>query len=87
MADAIGYHIDVVSSEESDTDTASGKLDRTTRRPWVGINFECCGVYARIYRDPAASQYVGRCPRCRSPITLRVGADGVESRLFRARPV
>lgn len=54
-------------------------------RPWVGIQFECCGVYTRIYRSPNAREYRGRCPRCGSEVTLRVGPDGTASRFFSAR--
>ncbi len=54
-------------------------------RPWLGVNFECCGVYARIYRSADGVAYSGRCPRCLRPISMRVGQGGVSQRLFRAR--
>lgn len=54
-------------------------------RPYVGILFECCGVYARVYRDPKAREYRGRCPRCLRTVRLRVGAEGTSQRLFRAQ--
>jgi len=54
------------------------------RRPWVGIHFDCCGVYARVYRDGAATIYEGRCPRCLRKVKLRVGPGGTDSRFFRA---
>mgnify|MGYP001279641547 CR=1 FL=1 len=53
-------------------------------RPYIGIHFECCGVYARIYRQPEAREYVGRCPRCLRTVRVRVGPQGTASRLFRA---
>jgi len=69
--------------------TKPGKTEaaRGQRRPWVGIHFECCGVYARVYREPDASCYVGYCPRCQRRVTLRVGPDGVSARFFRASPL
>jgi len=62
--------------------------DRSRRpvvgRPWVGILFECCGVYARLYRQPDQMCYVGHCPRCLRVVRLRVGPEGTDARLFRA---
>jgi len=54
-------------------------------RPYVGVYFECCGVYARIYRQPHQQLYLGRCPHCLRTVRLRVGPDGTTARLFRAR--
>ena len=54
-------------------------------RPFLGVLFECCGVYARIYRDPDARFYVGRCPRCLRVLKVRVGPDGTPARFLRAR--
>ncbi len=53
-------------------------------RPYVGILFECCGVYERVYRDPQSDHYQGRCPRCLREIRLRVGPGGTSARQFRA---
>ncbi len=55
-------------------------------RPWIGIHFQCCGVYTRVYRDSRATSYEGRCPKCAAKVSLRVGPDGVASRVFTARP-
>ena len=54
------------------------------QRPYIGILFECCGVYARVYRQPDQRVYAGRCPRCLCPVRVRVGKDGVATRIFRA---
>jgi len=53
--------------------------------PHVSILFECCGVYARIYRRPDEDRYRGRCPKCLRSLELRVGPDGTPARMFRAR--
>lgn len=54
-------------------------------RPYIGILFECCRVYARIYRQPDGKMYEGRCPKCLRTVRVRVGKDGTTSRLFRAQ--
>src|SRR5262249_48929905 len=68
--------------------SANAKPDGSAagERPWIGIHFECCGVYCRVYRAAEDTQYQGRCPKCARKITLKVGPEGVASRVFVARP-
>jgi len=54
-------------------------------RPYIGVHFECCGVYARIYRQHDTMVYLGRCPRCLRQVRVRVGPGGTNARLFHAR--
>lgn len=54
-------------------------------RPYIGVHFDCCGVYVRIYRAPGADRYVGRCPCCGARVTAQVGSDGTTQRIFHAR--
>jgi len=51
-------------------------------RRWLSIWFNCCSVYARIYRDPGAPFYKGQCPRCGARVRARVGPDGTTRRMF-----
>lgn len=53
-------------------------------KPWLGILFTCCGVYARIYKNHAGRKYVGRCPKCGAPLEVRVGPGGTHQRFFAA---
>jgi hypothetical protein len=61
-----------------------GQSDAGVERPYVGILFECCGVYARVYRRPDQKFYFGRCPKCLRATRIRVGRDGINAKLFRA---
>lgn len=89
MGDVHGKLDLVVNSDgtlrDASADPASAGEPRD--RPWIGIHFQCCGVYTRVYRQREAGSYEGRCPKCAAKVSLRVGPDGVASRVFTARPV
>ncbi len=54
-------------------------------RPYIGIMFDCCGVYARIYRNKEGTAYVGRCPKCMREVRLKTGDGGTNTRFFHAQ--
>ena len=74
------YHLDIAQLRESET--SSAQSSGPAGRPWIGIHFDCCGVYTRLYRDGAGTAYEGCCPRCRGRVTLRVGPGGTNARFF-----
>jgi hypothetical protein len=51
-------------------------------RPFLSVQFACCAVYQRVYRDPDGKQYRGRCPRCGKSVTFAVGEGGTSARYF-----
>ncbi|NOT01796.1 MAG: hypothetical protein HOP29_14340 [Phycisphaerales bacterium] len=51
-------------------------------RPWLGVRFDCCNVYIRVYRNRDGTAYAGRCPSCGRAIHVPVGPDGCSSRFF-----
>ncbi len=76
------YHLEIEGLDESGQST---DLNNSLRgRPWVGIHFECCSVYSRIYRNKEGTRYHGYCPRCTRKVSLRVGTGGTDSRFFSA---
>lgn len=54
-------------------------------RPYLGIMFECCSVYARVYRRPDQKAYIARCPRCLRAAKIRVGPEGKDQHFLVAR--
>jgi len=63
-------------------DEESTPDSRLAGRPWVGVRFDCCGVYCRVYKRADGLAYEGRCPRCGRQVRLRVGPDGTAARFF-----
>ena len=54
-------------------------------RPFLSVQFACCNVYQRVYRDAAGNAYRGRCPRCGQQVTFAVGEGGTSARSFIVR--
>jgi hypothetical protein len=55
------------------------------KRRFLGVLFECCRVYARVYANAERTAYVGSCPRCGKRVQVRIGPEGSDSRFFTAR--
>ena len=65
------------------TPPASDSLDRPPHpRAWLGILFNCCHTYGRIYRNREGTEYVGRCPACGHIVRAGIGPGGSSRRIF-----
>ena len=71
-------------SSDVPRDRAEEAADASAGRRFVGVRFECCSVYARIYANRDASAYEGHCPRCAKRVRLAIGPGGTDSRFFTA---
>lgn len=56
-----------------------------TGRPYLSVQFDCCNVYQRIYRDKDGQHYTARCPRCGKTARFAVGQGGTSARFFVVR--
>ena len=53
-------------------------------KKFLGIMFECCNVYRRIYINKGGNAYEGRCPKCFGRIKVAIGPYGTDKRIIRA---
>jgi len=67
----------VRNGQEAEVGASSG-------RPFISVQFDCCQVYSRVYKNREGTAYVGWCPKCARKVTVKVGAGGVNCRFFRA---
>jgi hypothetical protein len=81
MSDQPAYRLEIPGMD----DPTDAEASRPTPRRWIGIHFECCGVYSRLYRNRQGTAYEGRCPHCLAPVRILIGPGGTDDRFFRAR--
>lgn len=81
MSQEPDYILDIPGLEESPSQIPA---DVSAGRKWIGIKFDCCGSYSRIYRNKAGTAYEGFCPKCTARIRVPIGPSGTSQRIFRA---
>ena len=76
MSDEREYNLDLSVGNRPAEEHPGGK------RPFLSVQFACCGIYQRIYRAADGKSYQGRCPRCGKPVRFVVGPGGTDARSF-----
>ena len=61
---------------------ANNQNTASTSRRFVGVQFACCDLYARVYINRDETAYHGNCPRCAKAVHLKIGPGGTDSRFF-----
>jgi len=77
IVDIDGLHVPGGEKRGADSPSFRG-------RPWLAVQWKCCSVYSRIYRNKAGTMYEGKCPKCGSPVSAKVGPGGTSKRFFEA---
>jgi len=81
MSEEPAYILDIRGLGEH---PGSKPAETASPRKWIGVHFECCGVYTRLYRNQQGTAYEGYCPHCTRPVRVAIGPQGTAHRMFRA---
>lgn len=54
------------------------------RKPFIGVKFDCCQVYTRIYANKDETAYEGRCPKCLRKVCIEIHKKSVHCKFYSA---
>lgn len=83
----VGENLDLSSEPDDDGPASRERRVRAaslTGRPFLGVRFVCCDVYARVYINREATAYQGHCPKCSRPLVVKISPDGSNAQFFEA---
>ncbi len=60
-------------------------MENKNKTNFLGVMFECCGVYGRLYKNKAGTHYTGYCPKCMKPVKIKIGEGGTTERFFKVQ--
>ena len=66
----------------------NNEQQKQEKRKFLGIWFECCHVYGRLYKNKEGTKYIGRCPKCLRSIQVNINSESekaTDRRFFRGR--
>ena len=58
--------------------------NKPKKRKFIGVWFECCHAYGRLYKSKDGTCYRGRCPRCLRSVKVPIdsNSENATSRRF-----
>lgn len=57
-------------------------MNKLKDKKFLGIKFNCCQVYYRIYVNRTGTHYEGRCPKCGRPVQVRIDPSATNNARF-----
>ncbi len=71
-------------SHEQNVFGGSKEPAKRTPRPFLGVQFDCCRTYNRIYINRDRTAFVGHCPKCGKQVRAEISPDGTDTKFFSA---
>ena len=57
----------------------SDNQEPSQKRKYLGVYFDCCHAYGRLYQNKMGTAYVGRCPRCLRNIRVNIDKNSTNA--------
>ena len=48
------------------------------KRDFIGVQFDCCKTYTRVYLKDGGRSQIAHCPKCGKPFTIRFSPSGTD---------
>jgi len=64
----------------------TNKNNESVKRKYIGVWFDCCQTYGRLYKNKEGTCYRGRCPKCLRPVRVYIDSsseNATDRRFFR----
>ena len=69
-----------------DTEMQEDNENKPAKRKYIGVWFECCHAYGRLYQNKEGTCYRGRCPKCLRSVRVPIDSNNksaTDRRFFR----
>ena len=65
-------------------DMQEDDTNKPQKRQFLGVWFECCHAYGRLYKNKEGTCYRGRCPKCLRSVRVPIdrNSDSATDRRF-----
>ncbi|MBB64763.1 MAG: hypothetical protein CMO81_06835 [Waddliaceae bacterium] len=56
--------------------------EANSKKAFISVYWKCCRTFSRVYKSKDGKTYTGSCPKCRSILSVPIGAGGTTQRTF-----